>query len=97
MYIGILKIKLNLPGNHTLKGKRSILQSLFARIRSKINNVALSEIDSHDLWQISGIGIVCVSSAPQQAEKILAKILDFVREWQGDYILLDHHLEVIRE
>jgi uncharacterized protein YlxP (DUF503 family) len=95
MYLGILKIKINLPANHTLKGKRTILQSLFARIRSKTNNIALSEIDSHDLWQISGIGIVCISNDPKQAEKLLAKTLDFIREWQADYILLDHHLEII--
>lgn len=97
MYLGILKIKINLPANHSLKGKRTILHSLFARVRNKINNITLSEIDSHDLWQISDIGIVCISNDPRQAEKILAKILDSIREWQGEYILLDHHLKVINE
>lgn len=98
MYIGILKIKLNLPANQSLKGKRRIIQSLCGRIHAqnaRAHNVAIAEIADQDLWQIATIGIVCISNDSQITQKILAKTLDFIQDWQGEYVLLDHQIEII--
>jgi uncharacterized protein YlxP (DUF503 family) len=40
MVIGICNVELHLPGNGSLKGKRSILKPLLARLRREFNLAA---------------------------------------------------------
>jgi len=58
MNIGVCKVKLRLPENLSLKGKRRVLKSITARVRNKFN-VSVAEIDDNDLWQLSTLGICC--------------------------------------
>lgn len=98
MNLGILKIKLNLPSNQSLKGKRQIIKSLCARIHNKNgHNVAVAEVADMDLWQLATIAVVCVSNDGHYIQKTLAKVVDFIRDWQGEYVLIDHKLEIIAE
>jgi uncharacterized protein YlxP (DUF503 family) len=45
MHIGVCKITLHLPANHSLKGKRKVIQSLSERIQHRFN-VAIAEVDN---------------------------------------------------
>jgi hypothetical protein len=62
MVIGILRIDLYMNGNRSLKAKRQILKSLIQRVKSRYNNVSISEVGSHDLWQKATIGISFVGN-----------------------------------
>ncbi len=93
MYIGYCKITLRLPENHSLKGKRQIIRSLIDKIGQRFH-VAVSEVEHHDLWQITSLGIACVSSDKIQIEKLLNQLSDFLLEQMGHFELTDIKKEI---
>lgn len=79
MIIGFLCLEIYLPFSHSLKEKRKRLVSIKARLRSKYN-VAFSELDYHDKWQRTLIGMVTLNNQRTIVEKTLNKIIDEVQE-----------------
>ena len=73
--IGVLTLELRLEGSHSLKEKRHVVQSLKDRLRHKFN-VSVAEIDHQDLWQRATLSAVTVSSARENAEKVLRGVED---------------------
>jgi len=70
MYIGALRIELYMPQCHNLKEKRQIIRSVIDRVRNRFN-VAVSEVDKNDLWQLCSLGIACISNSEYNAREIL--------------------------
>lgn len=73
--IGVLTLELRLENSHSLKDKRSVVQSLKNRLRNKFN-VSVAEIDAQDLWQRATLAAVTVSSSHAFAEKVLRSVED---------------------
>ena len=71
--IGVLLLELSLPDAHSLKDKRHTVKGLKDRLRSRFN-VAVAEIDYHDLWQRSLISAVTVSADHMRAEQVLQSV-----------------------
>lgn len=94
MNIGVCTVKLRLPENQSLKGKRQVLNSLTTRVKNKYN-VAIAEVDDQDLWQIATLGIACVSNSAQHADEVLAKIVEFIGHSRLDIEMLDYNIEII--
>ena len=92
MTIGIITVELYLPGINSLKGKRSILNSIKTKIRKQFN-VAISEIDYLDKWQRSLLGIVGVSNNSKFIESLLKKVIGNIQKKRGVDII-DYTLEV---
>ncbi|MFQ5742236.1 MAG: DUF503 domain-containing protein [Acidobacteriota bacterium] len=74
MTIGLCTLEFHLPGCRSLKEKRRFLNSLRGRI-CNCYNVALSEVDYHDLWQRSVVGIVSISNSREIVDRTFQKIL----------------------
>jgi uncharacterized protein len=74
MVVALLSIELFLPGAGSLKAKRMVLRRLKDRLAKF--NVAVSEVEHHDLWQRAGLGIVTISTARAHAEQELAAVAD---------------------
>ena len=72
MVVGHLSIELHIPGARSLKDKRMVLRRVKDRIRKF--NVAVAEVDHHDLWQRAGISVVTVSHDQQHADRELAAV-----------------------
>jgi len=68
--VGVLTLELQLSDAHSLKDKRHTVKGLKDRLRSKFN-VAVAEIDYHDLWQRALISAVTVSGDHTRAEQTL--------------------------
>jgi len=68
--IGVLTLELRIEHSHSLKEKRHVVQSLKERLRHKFN-VAVAEIANQDAWQRATVAAVTVSSARENAEKVL--------------------------
>jgi hypothetical protein len=81
--IGVLTLELRLENSHSLKEKRHVLESLKDRLRQKFN-VAVAEIDHHDLWQRSVVAAVTVSRDRTYAEKVLRAVEDEAASQLGD-------------
>src|SRR5829696_2571684 len=77
MVLGVCRLELLLPDNHSLKGKRSVLQSLLGQVRRKFN-VALAEVEDQDSWQVAGLGFVVVSADARHADRMMAEVIDFL-------------------
>ena len=94
MNVGICKVKLRLPDNLSLKGKRQVVKSLTARLKNKFN-VSVAEVEDNDLWQLATIGICFVSNDKRFTNEVLSKAVDMVVQNQGDYEMLDYEIEIL--
>jgi uncharacterized protein len=77
MVVGVLKLKLIIPENHSLKGKRGVLKSVQARVANQFN-VSVTECGDHDLWQSAVLGFAAAGTSQQVVEATLRKIVDFI-------------------
>ena len=94
MNVGIAKVRLRLPDNLSLKGKRHIVKSLTARIKNKFN-VSIAEVEDNDLWQAATIGIGFVSNDKRFTNEVLSKAVEMVVNNQGDFEMLDYEIEIL--
>ena len=93
MPVGLLTLELQMPDAHSLKDKRQILRSLKDRLRRKFN-IAVAELDFHDVWQSSTVGIVTLSNAEQHVEESLQHVLAEAQRFLGP-VLIDHSVELL--
>ncbi len=94
MNVGVCKIKLRLPQNLSLKGKRRVLKSITTRVRSKFN-VSVAEVDDQNLWQLITLGICCVSNNNRYTNEVLSKVVDFIVDGRFDVEILDYEIELL--
>lgn len=92
--VGVCRVKMRLPENHSLKGKRQVLKSLLARVHNKFN-VSGAEVDDIDSWQIASLGFACVSNDERHADEVLASVIAFIRHERLDAEILDVETEVV--
>jgi uncharacterized protein YlxP (DUF503 family) len=76
MVVGVLRLELRLPETHSLKGKRSILRSIKARVQQKFN-VSIAECEEHDLWQRSILGVSQVGADQPHVDRCLREVVSF--------------------
>ncbi|MGH7827339.1 MAG: DUF503 domain-containing protein [Candidatus Binatia bacterium] len=77
MVVGVLKLSLLLPENHSLKGKRGVLKSIQARVSNRFN-VSTTECGDHELWQSAVLGFAAAGASRQVVEAMLQKIVECV-------------------
>jgi uncharacterized protein YlxP (DUF503 family) len=94
MTVGLCRVWLRLPENHSLKEKRQVVKSLVARLHNKFN-VAVAEVDDHDRWQMASLGITCVTTSESHAHQMMSRVVAFIRSERPDAELLDYCTEVI--
>lgn len=94
MKVGVAKIKLRLPENLSLKGKRQVLKSIISRVKGKFT-VSIAEVDDNDQWQLATLGISCVSNDKRHANEILSKVVDFIVGGRFEVEILDYEIEIL--
>ena len=92
--VGICKVKLRLPDNLSLKGKRQVVKSLIARLKNKFN-ISVAEVEDNDLWQLATIGICFVSNDHRFTNEVLSKAVEMVVNSQGDFEFLNYEIEIL--
>jgi len=93
MTIGALMVRLRLPENQSLKGKRQIVKSITTRVQNKFN-VSIAEVEDQEFWQLATLGIACVSNGTRHTNEILSKVMDFINNIRGDAEVLDYQIEI---
>ncbi len=76
MFIGLLTLELLIHDAHSLKDKRTVVNSLLGRLRSRFN-VSAAQIDDHDLWQRATLAVAVVSNDRTVANTVLNHARDF--------------------
>lgn len=94
MHIGVCRIMLHLPESASLKDKRQVFRSLSVRIRNTFN-VAVAEVEDHELWQRLTLAVCCVSTDSAHANEMVSKVVEFIEESSRDLELLDYATEII--
>jgi hypothetical protein len=94
MNVGALMVKLRLPENQSLKGKRQVIKSITSRVRSKFN-VSIAEVDDQELWQLATLGVACVSNSNQRAQDTLTQVVNFIAWSRFEAEILDYKIEII--
>jgi len=74
MVVGLLTVELHMAAAQSLKDKRMVLRGVKDRLRKF--NVAVAEIDHHDLWQRAALGVVTIATTQAHADRELAAVAD---------------------
>jgi uncharacterized protein YlxP (DUF503 family) len=93
MPIGLLTLDLHIPDAQSLKDKRQVLRSLKDRLRAQFN-VAVAELDHHEVWQRSVVGIVTLSNEEHHVQESLQKVLAEAERNLGP-VLISHEIEIV--
>jgi uncharacterized protein YlxP (DUF503 family) len=94
MHIGVCTIELQLPGNGSLKGKRSVLKSIITRV-SREFNVSIAEVDDQDVWQRAVLAVACVSPSTSYAHGQLERVVQWIESNRLDTVLLGYEIEML--
>lgn len=94
MNIGACIVRLRLPENGSLKGKRQVSKSIIERVKNRYN-VSIAEVEDQDLWQRLTLGITCVSNSKAHANEVLSKVVDFIQKSRFEVEMVDYEIEII--
>lgn len=92
MVVGSLRLELHLPASDSLKAKRSVVNHVKERIRTRFN-VSVAEVDNQDLWQRATLGVAAVSGEGAVLDRLLRDIVAHV-EREDRLTLLDWQIQL---
>ena len=91
MFVGVYKIELHIPASRSLKAKRSVVNSLKAKLGQIPVHVA--EVADQDLWQSVVLGASAVSSEPGYLDNLSDRIEQVcLREHRAQLLRVHHHV-----
>ncbi len=93
MIIGACVVRLYLPGNDSLKGKRGRLKPILVRLPREFN-MAVAETDLQDVWQSAEIGLVTVSNDVGLVQSLLEKSVQWIERYAPDVEVVEHKIEL---
>lgn len=93
MHVATLTLYLDLPGNGTLKDKRSVVKGLLARLHKEFN-VSAAEVGAHNTWNIAVLACALVTTDPAQGQRMLEKLVQWLERHRPDLELDDYRIEI---
>jgi len=84
MRVAVLHVELFIPHALSLKDKRMVLRRLKDRLGKF--NVAVAEVEFHDLWQRAGLSVVTVSNDEKHADRELAAVVNEIERLEPGLI-----------
>jgi uncharacterized protein YlxP (DUF503 family) len=94
MLIGACSVELHLPGNGSLKGKRSILKPLLIHLRREFN-LAAAEVAHHDVWQSAEVALVTVANDPGHVHAVLERAVRWIETHHPEVQVVDWQIEIL--
>ena len=79
MHAAAMRIDLRIPEARSLKAKRRVLQSLISDLRDRMS-LSVAEVDHHDAWQLSTVGLALVASGAGELERRIATVRRMLNE-----------------
>lgn len=93
MVVGVSQIAFSLPGNDSLKGKRSVVRRIVDRTRAKFN-AAVAEVDALDVHRRAVIGVSVVSNDARHANSMIDRITSFMAGLT-EAVVVERTLEIL--
>jgi uncharacterized protein YlxP (DUF503 family) len=94
MVIGLLTMRLLLPGCTSLKEKRGRIKPVLTRLHREYN-ISTAEVDRLDAWQETVLACTLASNDPGHAQRVLQSVLNFTAEHWPDHEIIEHHIQII--
>ncbi len=82
-----MRFDLHVPQSRSLKTKRAAIRPIVDGLRHRFR-VSVAEVDHHDQWQRTAIGVAVVGGSDTQLRDVLASVERFVAD-APDIELLD--------
>jgi uncharacterized protein len=92
MRVGTLRLELFLPASDSLKAKRSVVNRVKERVRTRFN-ASVAEVGNQDLWQRATIGVAIVGGESGVLDRVLHDILASV-EREDRLSVLEYQIQV---
>jgi len=92
MVVGTLRVEIHIPASHSLKEKRSVVNHVKERLRTRFN-ASVAEIDHQELWQRAALGVAVVSGEGGGLDRVLRDILEVV-EREPRLQVLDYQIRI---
>jgi uncharacterized protein len=71
--VALCRFDLRIPNVRSLKEKRHVVKTLSASLRSRFN-VSVAEVDHHDLWQRTALGVSAVGQEGYHLRKVMHQV-----------------------
>jgi uncharacterized protein YlxP (DUF503 family) len=83
--IAVGTVELHLPDVGSLKDKRHVLRGLKEKLRARFE-VAVAEVDHHDIWQRATLAVACVSHDGRHANEVVTKAVGYIEDHVDGYV-----------
>lgn len=93
MNIGVCRVEIHLPESQSLKDKRRVVKSIITRLQNEYH-ISVAEVENQELWQLSTIGIACISNHSHHADEILTSALNFIINHYPQIEVVNHETEI---
>jgi uncharacterized protein YlxP (DUF503 family) len=93
MFVGVLRVVLQIPGARSLKDRRRVVRSFKDRVRARLP-VSVAEVGDVESWQIATLGIAVLSGDASRCEEVLAAARSMATTLH-DALLTDVRTEIL--
>lgn len=93
MFVGVLRVVLQIPGARSLKDRRRVVRSFKDRVRARLP-VSVAEVGNVESWQSATLGVAVVSKDAGRCDEILANVRSMAAHVH-DAILTDVRTEIV--
>ncbi|MEN6616026.1 MAG: DUF503 domain-containing protein [Syntrophorhabdus sp.] len=77
MVVGVSRVDLFFPENHSLKDKRQILRKVIEKTRGKFN-ISIIEVDQSNLWQRARIGFSVTGVRQDHVSSVIENVHEYI-------------------
>jgi len=93
MVVGVSRVDIFFPENHSLKDKRQMLRKVIEKTRAKFN-ISMIEVDQSNLWQRASIGFTVAGVRQDHVNKVIENVHEYMESlYLGE--IIDTSSEII--
>lgn len=93
MFVGVLRLSLDIVGARSLKDRRSVVRSLKERVQSRLK-VSIAEVGELNDPRRAMLGVAVVSNSASQCDQVLASVASMAGSLP-DAVLTDRATEIV--
>ncbi len=93
MFIGVLRLVLQIPGAASLKDRRRVVKSFKDRVKARFP-VSIAEVGDLERYQVATLGVAVVSGDASRCDEVLAAVSRAAGQL-NDAVLADVATEIV--
>ena len=93
MFVGVMRLIINVPGARSLKDRRRVVHAFRDRVRAR-SSVSIAEVGDLERYQVATLGVSAVARDSQHCSELLAEVAHLARNLR-EAVLADIATEVV--